>query len=1503
VLAATLTFAACSDDSGADPVIDAGVEDAETPDRSDDPDTPVERDADATEDEPDAPADEPDVVDEPDAPADEPDVVDEPDATGDAEVDGGDVDATEDEELPDAPDGCIDRDNDGYGTGCALGDDCDDRDRFTHPTATQICDGNDNTCELDGPPEDEVDSDGDFFVECVGFLDWQGDDPDILGGADCAPDAIDVYPGEGCLAVFLYEEAFEDDDGGWTTDGTLSSWEWGMPAGEVIDGAGEGDFAWVTNLDGEYNEEELSYLYSPVLNMAGLTGDPVLRFMHHRDIEAFDGVILEWSTDGAETWDILRTTESSINWYNDVRDGWWNATLDDWVESETILAGAAGNRQVQLRFVFESDTSVEFDGFGVDRVVIFSGTVDAGVVSVDANSEGCGFRADNQIVATIANAGTETIANPELLLEVDGEALATETYEGELLGGEIVEHVFEATADLTSSDNLVRVTISAIGDTVASNDSVEIDISELPGFSGLPYFEDFELDEGAWVGTGSWSRGTPGGGTPAAPFGDFVIGTSPSGTYGSSENSNMESPCMDLSTLDGDPTMVFQLFYNTESCCDEGWLEQSLDGGDSWTKIPSEQFEAGGYNDTGNEWWEGNSEGWHEARVRLDGTGGEGDVRLRFMFSSDGSVQNAGFAMDDVFVGDLVDLAVASASLSEPNCTPTDSELVTANVRNLSASAVSGASITLTLNGIDVVTDAIDEIAPGETHAHEFSVAVDLSAAGSYEIVSTIVFEDDGIPTNDSYGFEVDTLPSGGNTLPYSEGFEGSDGAWFTYGDNSSWEHGRPGSGSISDAASGNDAWVTGLTGPYNNNEVSFLESPCLDFSSATADPTLNFSRIFNLSFNDEAWVEASIDGGLTWRLVPADGASQNWYNSTDSPTWVDSSDGWEEARAALRGTAGLSDVRIRFAFITSAFTTNDGFGVDALLITDEEINDVAVLSAGLTDGVCRPGRDEPIEAMIENRGTVAATGLQLGIRVDGGEWITEEIPATIESGETLAYTSTAGVDLGAVGLHDVEVRVLMFGAEDARPDNNRTQFSLRAGFPYLEDFESGAGGWFSYGTNNTWGLGHPTGAPIASASSGDFAWNNNPSGVYLASELSYLESPCFDFSTLIDDPDVRFRHAYETESCCDEGWLEMSTNGGDSWNKVTTGTTGWYNDTVNQWWDGVDSGWHNARARLNGAAGHSDVRLRFVFSSDGSVQRDGFAVDDVTFFGVAITDVAVEEVNMPSKRCQPSSAEVIEAVVHNVGTLPSAAGTVTLYVDEAEVATESLGVLEPDESVDYVFTATADLSAGGEHTVRVEVTVGDDSNPGNDSMELDVFNQDLTVLPYSEDFEAGAAEWMTYGASSSWALATPAGTAIADAGNGAMSWVTNEAGDYNVDELSYLEAPCFDFTDEAAAPALSFLLNFQTETCCDHMWLESSVDGGDSWSRVSGSGASNWYTNTIRNWWSGDSAGWLTATNNLEGLQGEGNVRFRFAFESDDIEVAEGVAVDLFEVQEAAGD
>ena len=81
--------------------------------------------------------------------------------------------------------------------------DCDDTDNTVNPSAAEICDGLDNDCDT-VLPTNESDADGDLYVECT--LDaggWDGAAFSALGGDDCDDSTSRVSPGntEDCDGV------------------------------------------------------------------------------------------------------------------------------------------------------------------------------------------------------------------------------------------------------------------------------------------------------------------------------------------------------------------------------------------------------------------------------------------------------------------------------------------------------------------------------------------------------------------------------------------------------------------------------------------------------------------------------------------------------------------------------------------------------------------------------------------------------------------------------------------------------------------------------------------------------------------------------------------------------------------------------------------------------------------------------------------------------------------------------------------------------------------------------------------------------------------------------------------------------------------------------------------------------------------------------------------------------------------------------------------------------
>ena len=105
------------------------------------------------------------------------------------------------------------------------GEDCDDTRSYRYPNAPERCNGLFDRCEdlnlHGGFPSDEVDDDGDLFVECEGFdpIIWEGDSS-VIGGDDCNDNSPNTYvgaaPGSNPLACLTDLDGDGFSDRSWT---------------------------------------------------------------------------------------------------------------------------------------------------------------------------------------------------------------------------------------------------------------------------------------------------------------------------------------------------------------------------------------------------------------------------------------------------------------------------------------------------------------------------------------------------------------------------------------------------------------------------------------------------------------------------------------------------------------------------------------------------------------------------------------------------------------------------------------------------------------------------------------------------------------------------------------------------------------------------------------------------------------------------------------------------------------------------------------------------------------------------------------------------------------------------------------------------------------------------------------------------------------------------------------------------------------------------------------
>ena len=753
------------------------------------------------------------------------------------------------------------------------------------------------------------------------------------------------------------------------------------------------------------------------------------------------------------------------------------------------------------------------------------------------------------------------------------------------------------------------------------------------------------------------------------------------------------------------------------------------------------------------------------------------------------------------------------------------------------------------------------------------------------------------------------------NTVPYTTGWETGDDGWTIGGTNPSWALGAPSGGGINAAATGTNAWVTNLTGDYNNSELSYLISPRFDFSNLPVDPIIQFSLNHQTEVNfDGGWVEVSTDS-TNWTKVGPDVTGANWYNNTTQGWWDNLSTGWITASSVLSGTVGQSTVWVRFVLSSDGGINREGLGIDDFSLMLPPSEDLGVIAITGPASGCGLSTTEVVSIIVENFGIDAQTGFSVAYQINGNIPVVETFNGLLEPDSTTLYTFTTPANLFATGAYNLKTWTDVVGDGDTTNDTLSTTLenAFSASFPFVEDFEnfticgntsgclvdcsaSVVNGWVQdHDTDNDdWRV---TNGPTPSTTTGPNVDHNpgSASGKYLFTEASgscnfqtsNLISPCLNISNLANPYVAFYFHMYGD----DMGGLnlDISTDGTATWTNLWS-QSGQVQTSNNDPWE---------RVQVNLAGYGGIVHLRFQGVTGNGFNSD-MAIDDIKVYDRPPIDVFTRQILSPvGGTCNPSDSALVkisfgnlsDTAVFDIPLAYSINGDPAIY----EIYNDTL---QPEEEVVYNFSTPADLSGTGTYTIQTWTEFANDGDATNDTATVILDNiQPVNTFPFFTGWEnAGAEGWEAQGASSSWELGAPNGFVINSAASGVNAWVTNLSGPYTPQESSTLVSPCFNFSSLVVDPTVRFAVNWDIETFFDAGRLEVSTDGGASWSTLGSMGTGiNWYN--ASSGWEGSSGGWVVAEHELTGVAGEEQVRFRFIITSDFSVENEGLAIDDFEI------
>ena len=773
------------------------------------------------------------------------------------------------------------------------------------------------------------------------------------------------------------------------------------------------------------------------------------------------------------------------------------------------------------------------------------------------------------------------------------------------------------------------------------------------------------------------------------------------------------------------------------------------------------------------------------------------------------------------------------------------------------------------------------------------------------------------------------------NTYPYNQDFElfGTCGtscgnacllnpAYFwtnDTGDDQDWTVDVGGTGS-SNTGPGVDHNPGTFSGKYLYTETS----GCNNNTANLISPWFDFTNVVTPAVDFWYHMQGATMGTMHFDVDTTRGTGP-WVQDVVAP-WTDNQNLWQLQSILLCAYGGRDSVRFRIRAITGTSFTSD-MAIDDVTVYEAPASpNVGVLSIdSLPPFGCGLGV-ENVTVTIGNFGPVITAGNAIPVSFTDGTTSamdTLNLTADLGCGETIQYTFSTTIDFSTPGTYIVQAWTSVATDSIVGDDSSSvtvTSVPIVASLPYLEDFESGNGGWTVLGTNASWQYGSFTGSVFGlPPTCGEFGWGTNLAGLYNNNENSYIQSPCFDFSGLTTDPSIRFLHWYNTENGFDENWVDASTDGGATWNRVGSAGTGlnWYNDPTNQWWENIGPGWQPAENVLTGLAGQSQVLIRIFLSTDGSVSRPGVGIDDILIYDAASGFVEAGPVGLlaPVSSCGLGAADTLIGQFSNNGADTLFNVPFCYSINNGPFVCDTFpGPVFPGDTVTHAFSQTGDFSAVGLYEIVLTAAIPGDLNGCNDTVLAFVENiLTISTFPYREDFENGGGGWVSGGANSSWAFGTPAKTIIQGAGSGQNAWVTGGLGTglYNNNEGSFVISPCFDMTNAPANLWVTLKINYDLELSWDGANLQFTTDGGATWTDVGTFGPPSnnpdwfWYTdNTVngspggsQNGWSDQvNLGWITAKHPLDtNLVGQPQVRFRINMGSDGSVTNDGIAFDDF--------
>ncbi len=580
---------------------------------------------------------------------------------------------------------------------------------------------------------------------------------------------------------------------------------------------------------------------------------------------------------------------------------------------------------------------------------------------------------------------------------------------------------------------------------------------------------------------------------------------------------------------------------------------------------------------------------------------------------------------------------------------------VTISIKNLDDNPTPGnITVTYIFDGGAPVSEVLINpgIAAGDTIQHTFSSTINLSPVGIHTLEVSVLQAGDPVSVNNSIVKifkQLDNPPVTGIDYPaaYTDNFDAA-----PVQSHTSDQVGLTGLDKY-DFVNSND---TGRIRTFVNTGIAYSGNRALTLDGFMYNPagyTDSLTGTFNLDTYNAATDDIRLDFRYKNHGQTSNAANKVWIRGDDTKNWVEAYDLYANQNPAdgsfkFTTSIEISDLlqnagppqnfsesfQVRWGqygrHMAADNNSGSGYTFDDIRlykVTDDmqmmSIDTPVVNSCGLSVNT-------PVRITVRNSRNTPVNTVPVRYRVNNGTWTQENI-TVIPANDTVQFTFAGTFDMSVPGTYFIEAEVLYAG--DSYPLNDTASVSIVNSpviavtntNPHLQNFETDNGYWYSTG-NGSWEYGTPASYKINRAASGSKAWKTRLAGNYNDNEAAILYSPCYDISTMTN-PTLSFSVALDLEDCgagfCDGAYVEYSTNG-RTWARLGANGQGfnWYNKSYsgnNLWSVQNYHRWHVATIPLSvipvPVPQLTQLRFRFVVSSDPAVNRDGMGIDDIHIY------------------------------------------------------------------------------------------------------------------------------------------------------------------------------------------------------------------------------------------------------------------------------------------------